>query len=502
MTATPFATSETLEHLSMFIDGKFVDPTDPDYLDSVNPFTGRAWAVVPQASDDDVDRAVQAAHRALSGPWGSMSGSQRATIMRRLATLVERDVHLLATIESTDNGKLLRETTQVAGNLPRWINFFAGSAERLGGSALPTANPNFLVYTRREPIGVVAAIVPWNAPLMLFIMKVAPALAAGCTLVVKTAEQTTASALAFARLAQEAGLPDGVLNIITGEGRTTGRSLVRHPLVAKVSFTGSTAAGVQVMQDAAEHLAPVTLELGGKSANIVFADSDLDAAANGVIASVFAAAGQMCIAGGRLLVESSVRDELVAKIAERASRIRLGDPFDVTSEMGPLATREQLERVLGMIAAAQSQGAHLLEGGHPPDDPALKDGFFIRPTIFTDVTADMDIAHDEVFGPVLAVFSFETEDEAIELANDTRYGLAGGVWTTNLQRGHRVAARVKAGTVWLNAYRATDPAVPFGGMKDSGFGRENGDDAVLAFTETKAVWVELSGETRDPFIMG
>jgi aldehyde dehydrogenase (NAD+) len=337
---------------------------------------------------------------------------------------------------------------------------------------------------------------------MLFIMKVAPALAAGCTLVVKTAEQTTASALAFARLAHEAGLPDGVLNIITGEGRTTGRALVRHPLVSKVSFTGSTAAGVQVMQDAAEHLAPVTLELGGKSANIVFADADLDAAANGVIASVFAAAGQMCIAGGRLLVERSVRDELVAKVTERAARIRLGDPFDGASEMGPLATREQLERVRGMIAAAESQGAHLYEGGHPPEDESLKNGFFIRPTVFTDVTNAMDIAHEEVFGPVLAVFAFDTEDEAVQLANDTRYGLAGGVWTTNLQRGHRVAARVKAGTVWLNAYRATDPAVPFGGMKDSGFGRENGDDAVLAFTETKAVWVELSGETRDPFIMG
>ncbi|PYE12454.1 aldehyde dehydrogenase (NAD+) [Williamsia limnetica] len=495
------ATAE-LQTLPQFIGGEMVESDGDDVIDTVNPYSGKVWARVSNATATDVDRAVVAARAAFDGGWGQSTGHTRATIMRRLAVLLSENAEHLARVESNDNGKLVRETLAVAQNLPRWFNYYAGSAERMFGSSVPVANPNYLVYTLREPIGVVAAVVPWNAPLMLFTMKVAPALAAGCTLVVKTSEQTSASALEFAKLAAEAGLPAGVLNIITGTGQTTGRALVGHRGVDKVSFTGSTRAGVQVMKDAAENIAPVTLELGGKSANIVFADSDLDAAANGVVASVFAAAGQMCIAGSRLLVERPILDALVDKVVERAGSIKQGDPFDPASEMGPLATAEQLERVLGMLDNARADGATLRCGGRRSQGAGVDDGYFIEPTVFTDVSQDMQIAREEIFGPVLGVYPFDTEEQAIAMANDTEYGLAGGVWTNDLARGHRMARAVRAGTVWLNSYRVTDPAVPFGGMGASGMGRENGDEAVDAYTETKAVWVELSGETRDPFKMG
>lgn len=488
--------------LPQFIGGEMVQSDGDEVIDTFNPYTGQAWARVSNATATDVDRAVAAARAAFDGGWGQSTGHERAMIMRRLAVLLAENAEHLARVESIDNGKLVRETLGVAQNLPRWFDYYAGSAERLFGSSLPVANPNYLVYTVREPIGVVAAVVPWNAPLMLFTMKVAPALAAGCTVVVKTSEQTTASALEFAKLANEAGLPAGVLNIITGTGGTTGRALVGHSGVDKVSFTGSTQAGIQVMKDAAENIAPVTLELGGKSANIVFADSDINAAANGVVASVFAAAGQMCIAGSRLLVERPILEALVDKVVERAKSIRQGDPFDPASEMGPLATKDQLHRVLDMLDNARAEGATLRCGGGRSTGPDVTDGYFIEPTVFTDVKSGMQIAREEIFGPVLGVYPFDTEEEAIALANDTEYGLAGGVWTNDLARGHRMARAVRAGTIWLNSYRVTDPAVPFGGMGASGIGRENGDEAVNAYTETKAVWVELSGETRDPFKMG
>ena len=491
-----------LEELSFFIGGEFVSSRGDSLIESVNPYTGRAWATVPSGTQADVDRAVRAARDAFEGPWGAMTGTARAGIMRRFSQLIVANSDMLGRVESTDNGKLLKETTGVTHNLARWLDYFSGAAERLTGQTIPAGNPNYLAYTQRVPIGVVGAVVPWNAPMMLLMMKVAPALAAGCTLVVKTAEQTTASALQLARLAQEAGLPPGVLNIITGEGSTTGRALVSHPGIDKVSFTGSTAAGIRVMQDAATHLAPVTLELGGKSANLVFEDADIEAAINGVVASVFAATGQMCIAASRLYVHHSILDDFVSRLVQRAAEIRLGDPMSPESDIGPLATKEQLVRVLSMIDEAQVEGAELATGGRRPDTPGLKDGFFITPTIFTNVDPSMRIAREEIFGPVLAVFPFSTEAEAVQLANSTPYGLAGGIWTQNLQRAHRVAAGLRAGTVWINCYRVVDPAVPFGGMGASGFGRENGDEAVVSYTQTKSVWVELSGNTRDPFKMG
>lgn len=483
----------------MYIGGEWVGAASDELIDSLDPFTGRPWTKAPAAGEVDVDRAVAAARMALSGPWGSMSGTGRATLLFRLADLVARDTERLAIIESTDNGKLIRETRATIGQVPVWLRYFGGAADKLSGQTLPTADPNQFVYTLREPVGVVAAIVPWNNPVMILVMKIAPALAAGCTVVVKTADQTPASSLALAELAEEAGFPPGVINILTGPGLPAGKALARHPGVDKVSFTGSTATGISVMKDAAEHVAAVTMELGGKSPNIVFADADLEAAANGVVAGVFASSGQMCIAGGRLLVQRQIRDELSERLRVKAEAIRLGDPLDMQSEMGPVVSETQLRRVLSLVDSAIDDGATLITGGKRTAGSDLADGWFVEPTIFSDVTPQMRLAREEVFGPVLAVFTFEDEDEAIRMANDTEFGLVSGVWTKDIQRAHRMARSLHSGVVWINCYRNTSPHVPFGGTGQSGFGRENGLDSILEFTQVKSVWVELSGATTDPF---
>lgn len=483
----------------MVIGGKAVDAGSGRTYESVDPYTGRPWARVPDAGAEDVDRAVAAARAALSGPWGSLTPTQRGRLLYRLGDLIARDADRLGELETRDNGKLLREMAGQMAYLPEWYRYFGGAADKVGGEVIPTDKPNYLVYTQKMPVGVVAAIVPWNSPLLLLTWKLAPALAAGCTFVVKPSDYTPVSTLVLADLVEEAGFPPGVVNVVTGWGAEVGRALAAHPGVDKIAFTGSTQVGKLIAGAAADNLTRVTLELGGKSAQVVFPDADLEAAANGVVAGVFAATGQTCMAGSRLVVHEDVADELVQRVVDRAGRIVLGNPLDPGTEMGPMATDKQYDTVLSHFASARAEGAQFACGGRPRDDLG---GWFVEPTVLTGVTPAMRAAREEIFGPVVAVMTFRTEEEAVALANGTEFGLAGSVWTKDVHRAHRVAGALRAGTVWVNAYRVVGPHVPFGGFGASGLGRENGMEAIAEFTETKSVWVELTGATRDPFTLG
>ncbi|HEX4249949.1 MAG TPA: aldehyde dehydrogenase [Pseudonocardia sp.] len=491
--------ADQLERFQMVIGGKAVDALSGRTFESQNPYTGAAWARVPDGGPEDIDAAVAAARAALDGEWGALTGFARAALLRRLGDLVTENADRLARLEVNDSGKLYREMFGQLNALGSWYHYYAGLADKIEGRQIPSPNPNYLVYTRREPVGVVGAITPWNSPLLLMTWKLAPALAAGCTVVVKPSEHSPVSSLGFAELFEQAGFPAGVVNVVSGLSRETGARLAAHPGVDKVAFTGSTATGRAVAKAAAENINKVTLELGGKSPQIVFPDADLAAAANGVIAGVFAATGQTCMAGSRLIVHADVHDELVRLIAERASRIKLGNPNDADTEMGPVANRPQFEKVLGYLDTAKAEGATVAYGGAA--EPGLG-GLFVQPTVLTGVTAESTVVREEVFGPVLAALTFTDEDEAIKLANDTPYGLAGAVWTKDVHRAHRVAGKIKAGSVWINAYRVVSPSVPFGGFKSSGLGRENGLHAIDEYLEEKAIWVELTGGTRDPFTLG
>jgi aldehyde dehydrogenase (NAD+) len=487
-----------LAQFRMLIDGKLVDAISGRTFESQNPYTGSNWALIPDGDSADVDAAVTAARSALRGPWGSMTGFARAACLRRLGDLITENAERLAHLEVNDSGKLYREMLGQLTGISAWYHYYAGLAQSLEGRQIPSPNPNYLIYTRREAVGVVAAITPWNSPLLLMTWKLAPALAAGCTMVIKPSEHAPASTLGFAELIEKSGFPAGVVNVVTGLSRSVGEHLASHPYVDKIAFTGSTSTGRAVAKVAADGLIRATLELGGKSPQVVFADADLEAAANGLVAGVFAATGQTCMAGSRLIVHASVRDELVRLVAERAARIKLGDPFAEDTQMGPMANAPQFAKVVDYLKTAKAEGATIAYGGAA--DESLG-GYFVQPTVLSVKPTDT-VFREEVFGPVLSAVTFRDEEEAVALANDTPYGLAGAVWTKDIHRGHRVAAALRTGTVWINAYRVVSPSVPFGGIKQSGLGRENGAEAIDAYLETKAVWVEITGGTRDPFTLG
>lgn len=484
-----------------FIDGKMELPETASYFPTDNPVTAKPWAEVVDCQPEDVDRAVRSADRAFRAPgWADLLPHQRGELLRRLALLTLDHAEDLGRIETRDNGKLLSEMTAQCRYLSQWLTYYAGLADKVEGRVLPVDKPSTLVYTRREPLGVVAAIVPWNSPLLLAMWKIAPALAAGNTVVIKPSEFTSSSILHLMELWADV-LPKGVINVVTGQGPTTGQALVNHPLVRKIAFTGGESAGIAIGEVAARRLVPVTLELGGKSANIVFADADIDNAVKGACAGIFAASGQTCIAGSRLLLHESIAEPFMEKFLALARSARIGDPADPDTQVGPVTTRAQYDRILGFIDRAKSAGAELLLGGGPYRGAGCEEGWFVEPTVFGKVTPDMEIATREVFGPVLSVMTFSEDHEAVAIANNVDYGLAAGLWTSDLKRAHQMAAQLEAGNVWVNTYRTSAPQAPFGGYKNSGLGREGGQAAIEQFLETKAVWIDMNDDVPSPFVM-
>lgn len=483
-----------------FIGGRWVDAANGAVFESEDPFSGDKWALIPRCGATDADRAVEAAHAAfVSGAWPALTASARGQMIYRLGDLVIEQAQMLAEIEVRDNGKLMTEMHAQTRYLGQWFRYFGGLADKIEGSVIPVDKPDMLNFTRREPLGVVAAIVPWNSPLLLMAWKIAPALAAGNTVVVKPSEFTSCSTLEFARIVEKAGIPPGVFNVLTGFGNEVGEPLVTHPKVAKVAFTGGDVSGRRVYQSAAAHLKPVVMELGGKSPNIVFDDCVIDDAVNGAIGGIFAASGQTCIAGSRLLVQASVHDQFVERLVKAAGTARLGDPRLATTQVGPITTRPQHKKVLDYISIGKDEGAKIALGGSVAEVEGSKSGLFIQPSIFTGVRNRMRIAQEEIFGPVLSIIPFQDEEEAITIANDTNYGLAAGIWTSSIRRAINVSTRVRAGTVWVNTYRAVSYMSPFGGYKNSGFGRENGQHSIDEYLQTKSVWINSALETPNPF---
>lgn len=475
----------------MLINGDWVEASDGRKLDSINPATGAVWASMPDASEADVNRAVNAAAEAFRGPWAQISPTERGHHLRRLADLLGKESEMLGKVEAIDTGKLYKETQWQAKYIAEYFYFYAGCADKIYGETLPIDKPDMLVFTRREPLGVVAAVVPWNSQLFLSAVKIAPALAAGNTIVLKASEHASAAILEFGRLVALAGIPAGVVNIVTGSGEVCGKALTSHPQVARISFTGGQVAGRQVMHNAANNFAQVSLELGGKSPFIVFDDADIDSAVNGALGGIFGAAGQSCVASSRLYLQAGIADEFLTRMTEQAKNIVIGDPLDVSTQMGPLCTNKQIDRIEHEVARAIQDGGKVLCGGRRP--PGLK-GFFYEPTIIDCPRQDLPIVDTELFGPVLCALRFSDEAEVIRLANDTEHGLAAGIFTRDGARALRIADKVQAGIVWVNTYRSVSPIAEFGGVKNSGYGRESGLQAIYDYTLAKTIWVNTSAD--------
>lgn len=490
-----------LEHFQMLIDGEYVDASDGATFESVNPATEEPWATIPAATEQDVDRAITAAHRAFTeGPWSKTTATQRGKYLRKLGDILAEKSEKLGLIESIDTGKMAKETKWQAAYIAEFFHFYGGMADKVTGHTLPIDKPDMNVFTNREPLGVVAAVVPWNSQLFLVAVKIGPALAAGNTVVLKASEHASAAMLEFGKLIEEAGFPPGVVNIVSGFGEPCGRLLTTHPLVARISFTGGPETARHIIRNSAENFAEVSLELGGKSPVMVFEDADLESASNGIIAGIFGATGQSCVAGSRLYVQESVADEVINRIADTAKSIIIGDPLADETQMGPLATTGQLAHIEKEVAYALEQGAKLIHGGKRPTH--LNAGLYYEPTILECPSQSTKIVDTELFGPVLSVLRFKDEKQVLEYANDTKYGLAAGIFTRDGARAQRVAKAVRAGIVWVNTYRVVSPIAAFGGFKDSGYGRESGADAIYDYTRPKTVWINTSSEPMsNPFVM-
>jgi len=486
----------------MLIGGKWVEPSTGSWFESVNPYTAQPWALIPRGAKEDIDRGVAAAKAAFYDPaWRKMTATARGHLLRKFADLIAVEAERLGKIETTDNGKLIAEMGGQVRYVPQWFHYFGGLADKIEGRVIPIDKPGVFNFTRDEPLGVVAAITPWNSPLLLATWKLAPALAAGNTVVWKPSEFASVSALEFGELFERAGFPPGVVNIVTGFGNEVGEALVTHKDVAKVAFTGGDKTGEHVYALAARSIKRVTLELGGKSANIVFDDADMDEAIKGAISGIFAATGQTCIAGSRALIHRPVHDQFVERLLAMAKTAKMGNPLDPNTQVGPITTQPQYQKVLDYIRIAKDEGAVCVFGGGPAKRPECGNGWFVEPTIFTGVKPDMRIAQEEVFGPVLSIIPFDDEEEAIRIANDSMYGLAAGVWTQSIRRALMMSERLEAGTVWVNTYRAVSYMSPFGGYKRSGLGRESGIEAVREYLQTKSVWIDTAGNAPNPFVM-
>ena len=485
----------------MFINGIWQDASDGKRFDSINPATEQPWGSIPESTEDDINRAVESAHAAFtSGPWARLTPPERGKYLRRLAEVLDEKSEHLGRSETIDTGKMLKETRGQEKYIAEFFHFYAGCADKVSGQTLPIDKPDMITLTLREPLGVIAAVVPWNSQLFLVAVKIGPALAAGNTVVLKASEHASAAMLEFGKLVEEAGFPEGVVNIVTGHADPCGRMLTSHPLVQRISFTGGTTAARHVVRNSAENFAQVSLELGGKSPFIVFDDANIESAVNGSIAGIFGASGQSCVAGSRLYLHNSIADEFLDKMLQQAQTIKLGDPLDDATQMGPLATYAQIEHIERQVEMAKAEGGTILTGGHRGDTPAT--GWYYPPTIIACPRQDLTIVGTELFGPVLSVLRFNDEDEVLQLANDSQFGLAAGVFTRDGARSLRMTKALRAGIVWVNTYRVVSPIAEFGGFKCAGYGRESGMQAIYDYTRPKTAWLNISdAPLTNPFVM-